>query len=278
MAAGLQRCYLKIVYMQYVPLLIGLIILALVIWHFVQQKRGKMQVQQAVEPTIEDRKFLEQHIEFYQKLTIAEKKVFEEKLETFLASVRITGVKTEVTQQDCLMVAAGAIIPIFRFDDWQYRNLHEVLLYPGQFSREFQLEGEEINVLGMVGEGAMQNVMVLSQPALRHGFGQHSQPTNTAIHEFVHLLDKSDGATDGLPEYLLPSDSVKPWLQWMHKEIEKIKGNDSDIDPYGATNEAEFLAVASEYFFTQPEKLEEKHPELYQLLTKIFQTEKEVVE
>lgn len=167
----------------------------------------------------------------------------------------------------------AAVIPIFRFSSWQYRNLHEVLLYPAQFSDKFALEGEERNILGMVGEGAMQNVMILSLPALIHGFAQHKQPTNTGIHEFVHLLDKSDGATDGLPENLMPDDTLQPWLRWMHKEIARIKNNQSEIDFYGATNEAEFFAVVSEYFFTQPEKLEEKHPELYALLVKIFNTE-----
>lgn len=139
--------------MQYVPLVIGLIILALVSWYFIQKKNGNRKVQQPAEPTNEDREFLEQHIGFYQKLTDAEKLVFEEKLQVFLASVQITGVKTEVTQQDRLMVAAGAIIPIFRFGSWQYHNLHEVLLYPGRFSSKFELEGEERNILGMVGEG-----------------------------------------------------------------------------------------------------------------------------
>ena len=90
---------------------------------------------------------------------------------------------------------------------------------------------------------------------------------------FAHLLDKSDGATDGLPENLLPADSIKPWLQWMHREMALIKNNRSDIDVYGATNEAEFFAVVSEYFFEKPTQFQEKHPELYELLCTIFKVE-----
>jgi Mlc titration factor MtfA (ptsG expression regulator) len=44
----------------------------------------------------------------------------------------------------------------------------------------------------------------------------------------------------------------------------------SDINIYGATNPAEFLAVVSEYFFSQPHLLAEHHPQLYELLEKIF--------
>jgi Mlc titration factor MtfA (ptsG expression regulator) len=61
-----------------------------------------------------------------------------------------------------------------------------------------------------------------------------------------------------------------PWLDLIHKNIEAIQQNKSDINPYGATNKTEFLAVVSEYFFTQPGLLKEKHPELYEVLSKIF--------
>jgi Mlc titration factor MtfA (ptsG expression regulator) len=92
------------------------------------------------------------------------------------------------------------------------------------------------------------------------------------VHEFVHLLDKADGATDGVPEYMLPHDLVKPWVQYMHAAIRAIKEHQSDINPYAATNDAEFFAVISEYFFQKPELLEEHHPELYAVLHKMYQT------
>ena len=56
----------------------------------------------------------------------------------------------------------------------------------------------------------------------------------------------------------------------MHEEIQKIKKGESDIDPYGASSESEFFAVASEYFFERPELLKNKHPELYERLSNIF--------
>ena len=58
----------------------------------------------------------------------------------------------------------------------------------------------------------------------------------------------------------------------MQEEIKEIHDNNSDIDPYGTTNEAEFFAVVSEYFFERPALLKEKHPELYKQLVKIFST------
>lgn len=61
------------------------------------------------------------------------------------------------------------------------------------------------------------------------------------------------------------------WLKEVRREMRKIKDGHSDINPYALTNGAEFLAVVSEYFFDNPEKLKQRHAELYQYLTKIFQ-------
>ena len=54
----------------------------------------------------------------------------------FFSRIRITGVGTEVEDIDKVLIAASAIIPIFGFPDWEYMNLHEVLLYPDSFNHE----------------------------------------------------------------------------------------------------------------------------------------------
>jgi hypothetical protein len=175
-----------------------------------------------------------------------------------------------VEELDRVLIAASAIIPIFNFPEWEYRNLHEVLLYPDSFDHEFEQQGEGRNILGMVGSGAMNHMMILSQFELRQAFTNKTGKDNTAIHEFVHLLDKTDGEVDGVPEALLDKKYILPWLQLMQKEIELINDNRSDINPYGATNEGEFFAVVSEYFFERPALMKENNPELYDLLEKIF--------
>ena len=119
----------------------------------------------------------------------------------------------------------------------------------------------------------MNDVMILSQHELRQAFINKTGKTNTAIHEFVHLVDKTDGSVDGVPGFFMDRKYMVPWLQLMHAEIKKIRENKSDINPYGSTNEAEFFAVVSEYFFERPDLLKKKHPQLYDLLVKIFSPE-----
>lgn len=217
------------------------------------------------------KQILEQEVLFYDSLDEEEQKRFEYKVQEFLLNCRITGVKTEVDLRDKLLVASSAIIPIFGFDSWKYTNIHEVLLYPRMFNENFEFEGDsERRILGMVGNQSMEGIMILSKEALRLGFKNESDKQNTAIHEFVHLIDKSDGQIDGLPKLLMDRQYAIPWIDSMNKEIDRIYAGKSDVNPYGATNKAEFFSVISEYFFERPKLLEEKHPELYALLEKIF--------
>ncbi len=219
------------------------------------------------------RKILTTNVSYYINLTTDEKQRFEYKIQEFLHNVRITGISTDINETDRLLVAASAIIPIFAFPDWQYINLKEVLLYPNQFDKDFKTEGGERRILGMVGTGYMNGKMILSKRALRHGFSNESDKKNTAIHEFVHLIDKADGNIDGVPAALLEKQYTIPWIDLIQHKIDEIYEGKSDINPYGATNKSEFLAVISEYLFERPKLLKAKHPKLYELLEEIFNQE-----
>lgn len=244
--------------------LIGFIIWLTVNW--------KKKINISREPiSSEYRIILQKKVSFYENLNNADKQLFETRIQRFIAMVKITGINTIVEPLDIVLVAASAIIPIFSFKNWEYNNLNEVLLYPDAFNEAFNImSNREKPILGMVGNGAMQQVMILSKTALREGFDNKTDKNNTGIHEFVHLIDKTDGEIDGVPEYLLNKQYLLPWINMMHKNIKEILADNSDINPYGATNKAEFFAVASEYFFKRPGSLKIKHPELYGLLEQIF--------
>ena len=210
-------------------------------------------------------------ISFYSALDQQEKKLFEQKLKEFLASVTIEGIDTEVEDIDRLLIAASAVIPTFHFRSYKYFNLRSVLLYPETFNKdEFLAGGYERNTLGMVGTGPMQGSMILSKQALRYGFQNKEQPHNTGIHEFVHLMDKEDGEVDGLPETLLPKEFHQQWISIVNANIQKIQNGESDISRYATTKRGEFLAVVSEYFFNSPHQFKERHPDLHKILSVIY--------
>jgi len=218
------------------------------------------------------RELLTDYVKFYRQLDEEGKEKFEKRVDHFLSAVKITGVNAIAEDIDRLLIAAGAIIPVYNISDWQYINLHEVLLYPGAFNADFDQGGSDRDIAGMVGSGALQHVMVITKWQLRQGFINSNDAHNTAIHEFIHLIDKMDGTMDGIPEIILERKYTDQWRNMMNSTIIQMRAYGSDIDMYGATNTTEFFAVISEYFFEQPELLRTNHPELYEMLERIFKT------
>ncbi|MFK7809150.1 MAG: zinc-dependent peptidase [Saprospiraceae bacterium] len=214
---------------------------------------------------------LKKEVPFYRKLNKKERELFHYKVLEFTHNCKIIGVETTITDLDKVLVAASAIIPIFAFPEWKYKNLEEVLIYPDTFNLDFETKGNNRQILGMVGTGYMEDKMILSKNALRKGFKNETDKKNTAIHEFVHLIDKMDGAVDGIPSVLLEKQYVIPWMDMIERKLEEIVKNKSDINPYATTGREEFFAVLSEYFFERPLLLKKKHPELYEMLEEIFE-------
>lgn len=218
------------------------------------------------------RKILNDRVGFYHTLkTEEDKQRFEKMLQLFLSEKRITGIDVEIDDTTKILVASSAIIPIFGFRDWEYPNLGEVLVFPGSIKKYQDKDSEAVaEILGRVNPFQNDHYVTLSKPALERGFNDMADRKNVGIHEFAHMLDQADGAIDGTPAAYLPDDLIQPWQELMYRKIKKIKAGDSDINSYGATSEAEFFAVVTEYFFERPGQLAEKHPTLYRLLTKVF--------
>jgi len=183
---------------------------------------------------------LQREVVFFRALDPEDQKRFRRELQVFLGEKLITGIKVELDTTTRVLAGASAIIPIFGFPEWEWDQINEILVYPDRFDREFAFENNtQRQTLGMVGE-------------------------------FAHLVDKSDGTIDGLPSVGLERAAVGPWIELVRRKMEEMRRGASDIDPYGLTNEAEFFAVATEYFFERPGVMERKHPELYAMLSRVF--------
>ncbi|WP_055436763.1 zinc-dependent peptidase [Lacinutrix algicola] len=213
---------------------------------------------------------------FYKNLSIGDQAIFRKRMSLFLSEINIDGVNTEIEELDKILIASSGIIPVFGFPNWSYNNLTGIIVYPDSFNEDLQFSDKDENkkILGMVGTGRFEKQMILSKKAIRLAFSNKTDKHNTPVHEFVHLLDKMDGQTDGIPEFFLGKEYIEPWLELMYKEMEAINNDASDIRKYGGTSEAEFFSVASEYFFERPKLFKQKHPELYKMLSLCFQQPK----
>lgn len=248
--------------------ILAFLILIIVIISFVHQYKRKRFIPRPFPDTW--RKLLLQKVYFYIELNKDERLLFEKRIQKFLFTTRITGVDTNIDDNIRLLVASSAIIPVFAFPQWEYKNLYEVLIYPSSFNYNYKTNNTDSTILGMVGTGVMEGKMILSKPALLQGFSNHKDKKNVGIHEFVHLIDKTDGIIDGIPSSLINKEFCLPWLNHIRLNIDKIRDSESDINSYGGISKEEFFPVISEYFFERPKLLQSKHPELYDLLQKIF--------
>jgi Mlc titration factor MtfA (ptsG expression regulator) len=214
---------------------------------------------------------LQQNVAFFRVLNATEKNRFRSQLKIFLGEKTITGIRVKIDTTTRVLAAASAIIPIFGFPEWEWDQINEILIYPNRFDDEFQFDNKQgQNIIGMVGTGSLNRLMILSKPDLITGFLNMTDKRNVGIHEFAHLVDKTDGIIDGIPRATLNRDAIRPWIDLMHRKMSEIEAGRSDINRYALTNEAEFFAVTSEYFFERPGVMRKKHPELYSVLEQVF--------
>lgn len=220
------------------------------------------------------REVLKERVDYYLNLSEADQDRFEKNIQIFLAEkdIQATGVVLDDTLR--VLVAASAVIPIFGFPDWEYGMLDLVVVRPEPFEAHFNKDissCDQLYATGMVGDtGIFSGTLILSAPDLLRDFQLAHDKHNVGVHEFSHLIDKASGHIDGVP-ISLPSSSFQAWVKMVHTILHQRRNHQNhDIPAYGFTNESEFFAVISEYFFEKPAELSKHHPQLFALLESVF--------
>ena len=223
-------------------------------------------------------KILEEEIVPYKFLTDEEKAIFIRKIKYFLATKNITGVgELKVTDRMKLIVAAEACLLIIRVSPRVYPGLTNIFL----MEDTYLLKDNPVNPYTgqpvdspKLGEAWKRGPIVLSWKAIKNDLRSSTGTSHLIVHEFSHNLDQQDGHFDGTPK-LASDDCYQRWAQVMGKEFKRLRkrmghARSSDIDFYGATNEAEFFAVLAEYYMTKPRRLQKLHPEIYENFDNFF--------
>jgi len=253
-------------------IVVAFLVLLFPAWKLVERKIGRKKWSGVpVSFAARLKRILSRKVFFYKKLSSREKRKFEYRVMRFLQNHKISTAGTRINEADLALVGASAVIPVFRLDRWRYRELDEIVVFGPSFDHHFSGTEEEGRVVGLLGMGEIDRKMFLCRDALRKGFAQEEDGDNTAIHEFVHLIDKMDGQVDGIPKLLMSRQYVLPWLDLIKRKIGEIEEGESDINKYATMGNEEFLAVAGEYFFECPEKMKDSHPELHRAMQLIFE-------
>lgn len=171
----------------------------------------------------------------------------------------------EVTEEMRLTVSGVAALLTLGYDEvTAYERLPSIILY----GSAYDAEGE-----GRLGEAWLRGPVILSWPDVLRTARRAGCGNNLVLHEFAHHVDGLDGEMDGRP--VLDREDARQWTTVANWEYDRLvaRANRQEVtllDQYGASNHAEFFAVATECFFERAHDLRAEHGELYELLAKFY--------
>jgi Mlc titration factor MtfA (ptsG expression regulator) len=218
---------------------------------------------------------LSRNVPIYERLSELDKADLRGLIQVFLAEKIFEGCNgLEITDEIKVTIAAQACMLLLRRETDVYPRLITILVYPSAFVSNMPRHGPlgvvSEGPLGLLGEAWSTGVVVLSWDDVKQGAADVRDGHNVVFHEFAHQLDQEDGASDGAP--ILPRPNLySAWARVLGQEFDELRkaeetGKKSVLDTYGASEPAEFFAVATEAFFEKPVQLKKKHPELYEEL------------
>lgn len=209
------------------------------------------------------RDLVDAHLPFVAKMEIGERGRFLEHLKLFGLRVRWEGAAgLEVTEEMRVVISGAAARLARNLPLSVYDKLETLIVYPSHYKHP-----DKDGII--FGEANGWGVVVLSWDAVTSGIANPRDGHDTALHEFAHVLDFADGAFDGTP-VLEERGDYHGWVTVFSKHYLAMKKRGPKkravMRAYGATNEAEFFAVATEAFFEKPAQLRKKAPDLYREL------------
>jgi Mlc titration factor MtfA (ptsG expression regulator) len=226
------------------------------------------------------RAILGRNVPFYARLPQPDQEELQRHILVFLAEKRLEGCGG-LTMNDEIRVTIAAhacVLLLHRKTDY-YPGLKSILVYPSayivanapHFVAGMILEGDDVRL----GESWHRGSVALSWDDVRRSAADVHDGQNVVFHEFAHQLDSSGGKGDSTP-VLQSRSSFVAWARALREDFRNFRrdlryGRSEVLDEYGATNAAEFFAVATESFFERPKDLQRVYPRLYEELKRFYQ-------
>lgn len=197
-------------------------------------------------------------------------------VQVFLGEKRFEGCGgLEVTDTTRLVIAAHACLLLLgRRRPEYYPSMVSILVYPHTYEvpphgRQFFQERSYRE-----GESWPHGEVVLAWRETLVTARDACDGRNLVIHEFAHQLDQNDGLSSGTPLSRY-APAFQRWVEVFRRRFDEHQravedGRPTLLHEYGATNPAEFFAVATETFFERPADLQRDMPDLYEQLSTYY--------
>lgn len=231
---------------------------------------------------------LEHNVPLYRRLPRTLRAELHGHVNVFMSEHRFEGCGgMRITDLVRATIAAQACVLVLGRKEGYRRTLGSVLVYPHAFVVSHRTPLGVIEPQTRLGESWRYGEVVLAWDEVPQGPEDASDGRNVVVHEFAHQLDHEDGFADGMPTLDRRSDYAN-WSRVLGARYEELResveaAQDEEdagregpgrgaavLDAYGATNPAEFFAVATEAFFEKPEELKAQLPDLYEQLQNYY--------
>ncbi len=222
--------------------------------------------------------FIEKNIPLYGRLPDDLKTQLHGLINVFLAEKAFVGCGGQkITDEVRVTIAAQASMLLLNRKTNFYPKLKTIYVYPHTYvAKNLQndggliVEGKSVRL----GESWQNGPVVLTWDSITGGARNIQDGRNVVFHEFAHQLDQEDGDADGSP-ILESRSSYRTWATVLGTEYDDLRDKTRDrhrsvLNKYGATNPAEFFAVATEAFFEKPKQMHKKSPDLYEELKSYY--------
>lgn len=226
---------------------------------------------------------LEAQVPIYRWLPSDLKQRFEQHVQLFLTEKNFYGCDGfEVDDRVRLTIAGHACLLIVARSYSDYDEIRSILVYPHVYRvQEQHHDGMVVSHSDQIraGEASSLGQVVLAWSQCEESATNPDSPHNVILHEFAHQLDYLDGTADGAPP--LSGDQAEQWQETMTHAYEHLRHSlshrkESWLDPYGATEPAEFFAVLTESFFQQPKHLSKEQPAVFEALQRFYRIDPRV--
>jgi len=225
------------------------------------------------------RKVLRRRMPLYRRLPADQQQNLCRHIQVFLAETPIMGCQGLKVSDDMrvLIAAQACLLRLGRAPSAGFPGVTQIQVYPSHFKvHRSHHDGSLVTETEdwLAGESWQEGRVILSWPDTVQGAREDRDGYNVVIHEMAHQLDQSKGRGNGMPQQRRKQDQ-REWTAAMADAYQRLcravrRGEETLIDPYGATNPEEFFAVACETFFECGPELQAWEPRLYAVLHRYF--------
>lgn len=211
----------------------------------------------------EQEALLKDEFVFYNQLSIKHQKQFRHRIAAFIEDKEFIGREgLEITTDMKTLIAAVACMLSFGRKKYLYGILNTIIVFPEEFystNNEAYHKGEF---------NPKRRVLVLSWKDFKEGYQIDNDNFNLGLHEFMHAmhLEAKVGKDLDASRFMKHFKLIIKRLSDEH--LKKTLYETRFFRAYAFTNQYEFMAVLTEYFFESPKEFKALFPVVYSHVNK----------